>query len=72
MHRPPLATATDAVWDVWEKGRNDRNYDKAALFREKSLNIYSRLCMVQSGNMGEREREVSRCRAGLKGSVSVV
>lgn len=35
MHRLQPATATDAARDVWEKGRNDRNYDKAALFREK-------------------------------------
>lgn len=39
MHKLRLATATDAARDVWEKGRNDRNYDKAALFREKGLNI---------------------------------
>lgn len=35
MNRLQPATATDAALDVWEKGRNDRNYDKAALFREK-------------------------------------
>jgi len=39
MHRLRLATSKAAARDVWGKGRNDRNYDKAALFREKSLNI---------------------------------
>lgn len=61
MHKLRLATATDAARDVWEKGRNDRNYDKAALFREKGLNTRRRLCMVECGNMGERV--VSRRRA---------
>lgn len=36
---PQPAAASNAAQDVWGKGRNDRNYDKAALFRENGLNI---------------------------------
>lgn len=61
----PVA-ASDAARDVWERGRNDRNYDKAALFRENCLNTKRWTCAVECE---EGERAVSRRRAHWEASV---